>query len=62
MDYDEIHRIFDEIEQEESRSSIGMLLNLQNILMVAVIGASAFIFVTVGGGGAGSGSKKGYSD
>ena len=60
VDYDEIHRIFDEIEREEARSALGMLFNLQNLIMMAVIGASGFIMMVVGGGG--GGSKKGYSD
>ena len=50
MDYDDIHRIFDEIEKEESRSAIGILFSLSNIIMMTVIAFSAFIFITVGGG------------
>jgi hypothetical protein len=47
VDYDAIHKIFDEIESEESRSTIGILFNLSNVIMMAVIGFSAFIFLKV---------------
>ena len=51
VDYDAIHKIFDEIEREESRSTIGILFNLSNILMMTVIGFSAFLFLKVDQGG-----------
>jgi len=50
VDYEDIHRIFDEIEREESRSTIGILFSLSNIIMMTVIGFSTFLFLTVDGG------------
>jgi len=50
VDYEDIHRIFDEIEKEESRSTIGILFSLSNIIMMTVIGFSAFLFLKVDGG------------
>merc|ERR1711874_199721 len=40
VDFDAIHKIFDEIEKEESRSTIGILFNVANIIMMTVIGFS----------------------
>lgn len=47
VDYDAIHRIFDEIENEESKSTISILFNLSNIIMMTVIGFSVFLFLKV---------------
>ena len=49
VDYEQIHKIFDEIEREESRSSIGILFSISNIIMMTVIGFSAFLFLKVDG-------------
>lgn len=46
-DWDAVHKIFDEIEREESRSTIGILFNLSNIIMMTVIAFSAFLFLKV---------------
>lgn len=47
VDFGEIHKIFDEIEREESRSTIGILFSVANIIMMTVIGFSAFLFLKV---------------
>ena len=54
MDFDAIHKIFDEMESEEIRSTIGMMLNLPNLLMITVIAFSAFLFLKVEQSGGGS--------
>lgn len=46
-DWDAIHKIFDEIEREESRSTIGILFNFSNIIMMTVIAFSVFLFLKV---------------
>ena len=47
VDYESIHKIFDEIEREESRSTIGILFSVANIIMMTVIGFSVFLFLKV---------------
>lgn len=47
VDYEAIHQIFDEIEREESRSTIGILFSVANIIMMTVIGFSVFLFLKV---------------
>ena len=46
-DWDAIHKIFDDMEREESRSAIGILFNFSNIIMMTVIAFSVFIFLKV---------------
>ena len=45
VDLSEIDRIFDKLEKEEQRSPIQILCYVHNLLLMGVIGFSAYIFI-----------------
>jgi hypothetical protein len=51
VDLAEIDKIFDQIESEEKRSMLSIMMYLHNIGMVAVIGLSGYIFSQLQGMG-----------
>lgn len=44
IDLSEIDKIFDQIENEEKRSTLSILMYLHNLGMIGVIGLSAYVF------------------